>query len=222
MRYTVAHHPQYNRGYIGAPTRREHHLPVSETQCHQVAVIRKVDKALTGPLGIGKDSGNNDAAGPITLLLRPEMGTDRAGNLDCMAKANRGDSMRHWQLSVTAAFYMIAYCVPSRAAVTEDTFVLRSTSDLVALCTAAPSDAMGTASLNFCQGFGVGVFRVLQEVESARKMHTFCMPKPMPTRNEALASFVQWARTNPDELNTPPQDGILAFLVKQYPCARRK
>ena len=35
---------------------------------------------------------------------------------------------------------------------------------------------MGTAALNFCHGFGVGVYRVLEELESARKVHTFCMP----------------------------------------------
>jgi hypothetical protein len=116
----------------------------------------------------------------------------------------------------------MAYCLPGRAAVTEDTFTLRSTGDLIDLCTAAPSDSMGTAALNFCHGFGVGVFRVLQEIESARKVHMFCMPDPMPTRNEALGSFVQWGKDNPAELNVPPQDGILAFLTKQYPCARRK
>jgi Rap1a immunity proteins len=100
--------------------------------------------------------------------------------------------------------------------------MVRSTGDLIQLCTAEPSDPMVTAALNFCHGFGVGVFRVLQEIESARKAPTFCLPEPMPTRNESLKNFVQWGKTNPDELALPPQDGIQAFLVKQYPCPRRK
>ena len=131
-------------------------------------------------------------------------------------------TMRGWQLWLTAAFCAAASCGPGHAAVTQDTFTLRSTGDLVELCTAAPSDPMGTAALNFCHGFGVGVYRVLEEVEATHRARTYCMPEPMPTRNETLASFVQWTKANPDTLAMPPQDGIAAFLAKQYPCARRK
>jgi hypothetical protein len=134
----------------------------------------------------------------------------------------RHRQMRHWQMWVMTAFGVAAYCAPNRAAVTQDTFLLRSTGDLIELCTAAASDPMGTAALNFCHGFSLGVYRVLDEMEMAHKIRGFCMPDPMPTRNEALAGFVQWAKANPDELATSPQDGIAAFLEKQYPCPRRK
>lgn len=130
--------------------------------------------------------------------------------------------MRYKPFCLIATLIAMALPTVSHAAVTQDTFLLGSTADLVELCSAAPSDPMGTAALNFCQGFGVGVFRVLQEVEMARKTHAFCMPDPMPTRNEALASFVQWAKANPDQLSLAPQDGIEAFLSKQYPCGRGK
>jgi hypothetical protein len=130
--------------------------------------------------------------------------------------------MRHGQLWVMAAFCAAAYCGSARAAVTQETFLVGSTGDLIELCTAAPSDPMGTAALNFCHGFGVGVYRVLAEIEMARKVHTFCLPEPMPSRNEALASFVQWAKANPNDLAMPPQDGVAAFLSKQYPCPRKK
>jgi hypothetical protein len=130
--------------------------------------------------------------------------------------------MRHRQLWLTAALCVMTYCAPGRAAVSQDTFMVRSTGDLIELCTAAPTDPMGTAALNFCHGFSVGVYRVLEEIESARKVHMFCLPDPMPTRNEALASFLQWGKANPDQLSAPPQDGIAAFLSKQYPCTRRK
>jgi len=130
--------------------------------------------------------------------------------------------MRHQRLWVMAALCLAAYCGPACAAVTEDTFQIRSTGDLVDLCATSPSDPMGTAALNFCQGFGVGVYRVLEEINRDRKTPMFCMPNPMPTRNEALASFVQWAKANPGQLGTPPQDGIAAFLASQYPCAQKK
>lgn len=130
--------------------------------------------------------------------------------------------MRHKPFCLLVTLFATALPTVGHAAVTQDTFQLNSTADLVQLCSASPSDPMGTAALNFCHGFGVGVFRVLQEVEKAERTHSFCMPDPLPTRNEALASFIQWSNANPDQLSLPPQDGIEAFLSKQYPCTRRK
>ncbi len=130
--------------------------------------------------------------------------------------------MRRKRLWMIGTICLAAYYVPAQAAVTQDSFLVRSTGDLVDLCTAAPSDAMGTAALNFCHGFGVGAYRVLDELNRARKIPMFCMPSPMPTRNEALASFVQWAKSNPDQLSTAPQDGIAAFLSSQYPCPYKR
>src|SRR3982751_7146616 len=77
------------------------------------------------------------------------------------------------------------------AAVTEDTFMLHNTGDLVDLCSAAQSDAMYTAAVNFCHGFTVGVFRVLQEQNQAHaKSPLFCLPNPLPSRSEGIAGFV--------------------------------
>ena len=97
--------------------------------------------------------------------------------------------MRHRLLCADGGIVRDGLLAPGRAAVTQDTFMVRSTGDLIELCTVAPSDPMGTAALNFCHGFGVGVYRVLEELESARKDHMFCMPATMPTRNEALAEL---------------------------------
>lgn len=130
--------------------------------------------------------------------------------------------MRHEILKTLVATCIAIWPLGAHAAVTEDTFQLRSTSDLVELCSAAPQDRLGTAALNFCEGFGIGVFRVLQEVEATGKLRMFCLPDPMPTRNGALAAFVTWGKANADKLGLPAQDGFAAFLNSQYPCARRK
>ena len=68
---------------------------------------------------------------------------------------------RHWLIGVAVCASILP--TAAGAAVTEATFQLATTADLVDLCTAAPSDPMGTAALNFCQGFAVGVYRVLEE-----------------------------------------------------------
>ena len=122
---------------------------------------------------------------------------------------------------------MVAMCIVAlpaagRANVTQDTFLVRSTRDLVDLCAVAPDDPMAAAALNFCHGFGVGVYRVLEKVEMTRKARMYCPPSSNLTRNEAVVRFVQWAKTNPDQLDQPPQDGIVAFLSSQYPCIDKK
>ncbi len=108
------------------------------------------------------------------------------------------------------------------AAVSEDTFLLRTTGDLVELCEATPADTLYTAAVNFCHGFSLGVYRVLEEENTATTHHMFCMPDPAPRRNDALAAFVKWADANPDQKNQPPADGIASYLTKTYPCAHGK
>jgi hypothetical protein len=107
------------------------------------------------------------------------------------------------------------------AAVTEDNFLMRSTADLVALCTADPAEPMGTAAVNFCHGFSTGSYRVLMDVQTARKLPMFCMPSPGPTRTESIAAFSTWANASPARLSSPAEDSILGFLVAQYPCPKK-
>ncbi len=122
----------------------------------------------------------------------------------------------------------IAFCASilpaaAHAATTEADFQLRSTSDLVDLCSASPSEAMGTAALNFCHGFALGVYRVLQEQQMASQhARLFCVQGPTPSRNEAIADFVQWARATPSVMSQPPTDGIAAYLVHKFPCSGGK
>jgi|SRR5690348_6612783 hypothetical protein len=107
----------------------------------------------------------------------------------------------------------------ARAAVTEDSFSVRNAGDLVDLCSAQTTDPLYTASVNFCQGFVSGVFRVLREEDMARRSRAlFCIPQPAPTRNEAIAGFVQWAKGKPDQMTRSPADAVAMFLSQQYPC----
>jgi Rap1a immunity proteins len=106
-------------------------------------------------------------------------------------------------------------------AATQDSFLVRNTGDLVDLCSATQADPLYTAAVNFCQGFVAGAYRVLQETDAANpSQHLFCLPSPPPTRNDAIAAFVRWAKADPSQMAQPAQDGLAAFLSRQYPCAR--
>jgi hypothetical protein len=129
-----------------------------------------------------------------------------------------------WFAAGIAGWVLCAVAIPTTgsAAVTEDEFLLRTTGDLVELCKAAPADKLYTAAINFCHGFSVGVYQVLEEESKAGSRRVFCIPDPAPQRNEGIAAFIKWAEANPDQKNQPPTDGIATYLTKTYPCARGK
>lgn len=104
--------------------------------------------------------------------------------------------------------------------VTQDSFLLRNSGDLVALCSATQKDPLYTAAVDFCQGFVLGVVQVLHEEDIARRTERlFCLPDPPPSRNQGIADLVRWARSRPDQMNRQPADTVAAFLTQQFPCA---
>ncbi len=107
------------------------------------------------------------------------------------------------------------------APVSRDDFQVETTANLVSLCGAVETDPLYTPARNFCHGFAVGTYRMiaLEEAASKSKRKLFCMPATnQPTRDQAIASFVQWASDRPKTLTSPPSDGIVEYLVTQYPC----
>ena len=106
----------------------------------------------------------------------------------------------------------------SRAA-TEANFGANTTGDLVELCTATPDNPIGTAAINFCEGFAQGAVLVEMQNQAAfRGPKLFCMPNPPPSRNQALNDFVNWAGSAPDRLAQSSTDGLFRFLSERYPC----
>ncbi|MBP2311277.1 Rap1a/Tai family immunity protein [Azospirillum soli] len=102
---------------------------------------------------------------------------------------------------------------------TETNFQVRTTGDLIRLCEASPTDPTGIAALHFCHGFAVGAYQYHQIAAAAEgKRRLICAPNPPPSRNEAIAAFVAWAKQNPNQMNTPPVEGMFRFLAQRYPC----
>ena len=108
-------------------------------------------------------------------------------------------------------------------AATEANFGARTTGDLVELCTAPPDNAIGTAAVNFCEGFAEGAVLVeMQNMAAYRGPKLFCMPNPPPSRNQALSEFVNWARASPDRMAATSTDGWFRFLSERYPCPQSR
>lgn len=124
---------------------------------------------------------------------------------------------RTFALSAAA---LLATAAAQAAPVSRDDFVLGTTANLVTLCSATPTDPLYTAAMNFCHGFAVGTYRAVADEQAASrsKHRMFCPPAQTQTRDQAIASFVQWASARPKTLESSPTDGIVEYLIAQYPC----
>jgi hypothetical protein len=125
--------------------------------------------------------------------------------------------MRTKGWTLTVGLVLLAPVAPRAA--TEANFGARTTGDLVELCTATPDNAIGTAAVNFCEGFAQGAVLVEMQNQAAfRGPKLFCMPNPPPSRNETLGEFVGWAHASQDRLAQSSTDGLFRFLSERYPC----
>jgi hypothetical protein len=106
-------------------------------------------------------------------------------------------------------------------AVVEKNFEANTTGDLVALCGTPVTDTYYTAAINFCHGFALGTVDYHEAAAQAEKRQPlYCLPTPRPSRNEAVAAFVAWAKERPAVLATAPSEGVIEFLAFRYPCGK--
>lgn len=107
----------------------------------------------------------------------------------------------------------------SSAAVTRDTFLVRTTQELVDLCTVPEDDPLHAASIGFCFGYLVGAYQYQVAAQSGPDVTPlFCMTDPAPTRRQAVEMFITWARANPQYHGEKPVDTIMRFLSTRWPC----
>ena len=108
------------------------------------------------------------------------------------------------------------------SAISGDEFRLRSGADLVALCAAPATDPLYTAAVHMCHGFGAGTYQTLVAVTRHEKLQPIlCPPEPVPSRNETVRRFLEWAGRNPQHLQEPPAETVGRFLVTEFPCRPR-
>ena len=114
----------------------------------------------------------------------------------------------------------VVWSAAHAAPVSRDDFQVETTANLVSLCGATQDDPLYTAAENFCHGFAVATYRAIgmEQMASRVKHKLFCMPPQPPTRDQAIAAFVQWAAGRPQTLASSPTDGIAEYLTTQYPC----
>lgn len=133
----------------------------------------------------------------------------------------REASMRCDEISVRLLLIaiMILGPVASVAAITSEEFQLRSGADIVALCATPASDSLYTAAVHMCHGFGAGTYQTIMAVTRHEKVApVICAPDPVPSRNETVGRFLEWARRNPQYLTEPAVETMGRFFMTEFPC----
>ena len=106
-------------------------------------------------------------------------------------------------------------------AVTEEDFKVKTTQNLINLCTVSADDPHGEKAIHFCHGYLVGAFAYHVAVNSGPDGNMgFCLPDPPPTRNAAIGMFVEWARAHPQYMGEPPVETEFRFLGETWPCKK--
>ncbi len=98
---------------------------------------------------------------------------------------------------------------------------IRTTRDLVALCSTPETDPSYPGAIGLCVGYGSGVLDYhLADTAGRKRARRVCVPTPAPTRGEARQMFVAWAQEHPQYMDEPAVDGVMRFLITTFPCRK--
>jgi hypothetical protein len=116
---------------------------------------------------------------------------------------------------------VVALWLLQAEAVTPDDFLMRTTQDLVDVCSVKPGEPNYEGALGFCYGYGTGAFHYYQTQAAASPEDAFlCLPEPTPPRAHVVQWFLAWAGQNPQYLKEQPVDSFFRFLQATWPCRR--
>ena len=118
---------------------------------------------------------------------------------------------------------LICLLIPGIAtsAVTAEDFKVKTTKNLINLCTASTDDPHYKEAIHFCHGYLIGAYyyyAAQYEEDSANQL--VCFPEPTPTRNEAIEKVVSWAQQHPEFMNELPVDTEFRALTDLWPCKK--
>src|SRR6266481_327630 len=123
-----------------------------------------------------------------------------------------------WRLLVMA----ILGFTTAAPAITQDEFRLRSGADVVALCSTPASDPLYAAAVHMCHGFGAGTYQTIMALTRHEKLTPLiCPPEPVPSRNEVVGRFLEWAKGNPERLTEPAVEVLGRFFITESPCRQK-
>lgn len=116
--------------------------------------------------------------------------------------------------------FLVALSSGARANVIEENFRLDTTRDLVALCGVDAGDPNAVAAIHMCHGYVTGLVHFHIVMGRALEGRVYCMKdEARPTRDQAVAMFVEWSKAHPENDSSEAVDGVLLWAADTYPCS---
>lgn len=125
------------------------------------------------------------------------------------------------RILISAALIAAPLLAPA-SALDNDAFTVRSTEDLVSLCSAKEGDALYPDANLFCIGYIAGAAHYHRELVKGPKVKPVFCPTEKVTRSEAVAVFLDWAKRNPGSLGLPAVEGLARAAAEKFPCPSPK
>ena len=124
------------------------------------------------------------------------------------------------KLKYGAAALGLSLLASHAMAADEKHFLIDTTGDLAALCGSSADSPNYSAAIHMCQGYIIGIAHFHKALSDEIDEDIYCVPEgdARPSRNQAVAMFVEWAGNNPDSAGTEALDGVLTWAAAAFPC----
>lgn len=99
---------------------------------------------------------------------------------------------------------------------------IKTTGDLVELCSVSGDDPSFAAAMGFCLGYIDATLDYHESLTLGAKYGPIACPHTEVTRKEVVTVFLDWAKHNPQYLKTEaPVQGVMRALFEKWPCSGR-
>lgn len=123
------------------------------------------------------------------------------------------------QQNLCLAVFLLAGFAAQSYAVMQDNFLARDTNDIIELCSVQADDPLYTAAVHFCHGYLVGAYQYQEALHSGPgRTPLVCPPDPKPSRNQAIAEFIAWAKSHPEYGRERAVNTMFKYLIERWPC----
>jgi hypothetical protein len=101
---------------------------------------------------------------------------------------------------------------------TLDDYQLRTSGDLLDICSLDSSSPSYWEARGFCLGFFAGGIHLHDALASSEDFPRLACPTGQVTRNDVVAVFVDYARAHPEYLSERPMDTVFRAVSDEWPC----
>ena len=114
-----------------------------------------------------------------------------------------------------------AYALASSALAAEvSNFDLRTTQDLVSLCSAQSDDPLYVEALQFCYGYMAGVAQLHRALVQSDNVQPLACPRYEITRAVLARVLLDWADAHSDAMDQLPAVSVKRAAAAAWPCDR--